>query len=47
MRELQEITRNIRSELLQRIDRPTLEAALTVLQEISQTVETTLAGKDR
>ncbi len=47
VRELQEITRSIRSELLQRIDRPTLEAALSVLQEISQTVEMTLADKDR
>ncbi|HHV67391.1 MarR family winged helix-turn-helix transcriptional regulator [Brucella intermedia] len=47
VRELQEITRSIRSELLQRIDRSTLEAALSVLREISQTVETTLADKDR
>jgi len=47
VRELQEITRSIRSDLLQRIDRPTLGAALSVLQEISQTVETTLADKDR
>ncbi|KAB2704625.1 MULTISPECIES: MarR family winged helix-turn-helix transcriptional regulator [Brucella] len=47
VRELQEITRNIRSELLQKFDPKSLETALTVLQEISQTVETTLAGKDR
>lgn len=47
VRELQEITRSIRSELLQRIDGSTLEAAFSVLREISQTVETTLADKDR
>lgn len=47
VRELQDITRAIRSELLHRIDRPSLEAALSVLQEISRTAETTLAGKDR
>lgn len=47
VRELQEITRSIRADLLQRIGRPSLEAALVVLREISQTAETTLADKDR
>lgn len=46
-RQLQEITQAIRGELLQRIDPKALETALTVLQEISHTVETALAEKDR
>ena len=45
--DLKEITRNIRSELLQHIDGPSLEAALLVLQQISQTAETTLTDKER
>ena len=47
VRDLKEITRNIRSELLQHIDEPSLEAAFLVLQQISQTAETTLGGKER
>ena len=44
---LKEITQAIRAELLQKIDQKSLETTLTVLQEISQTVEATLADKDR
>lgn len=47
VKQLQEITQAIRAELLQKIDQKSLETALTVLQEISQTVEATLADKDR
>lgn len=47
VKQLQGITQAIRAELLQRVDRNSLETALTVLQEISQTVETALADKDR
>lgn len=47
VKQLQDITQTIRAELLQRVDRTSLETALTVLQEISQTVETALADKDR
>lgn len=47
VRELQEITRHMRSELLQRVDRQSLETALSVLQEVSETVEAMLADKDR
>ncbi|GLU27217.1 MULTISPECIES: MarR family winged helix-turn-helix transcriptional regulator [Brucella/Ochrobactrum group] len=47
VKQLQEITQGIRAELLQKIDQKSLETALTVLQEISQTVEATLADKDR
>lgn len=47
VKKLKEITQAIRSELLQRIDQKSLETTLTVLQEISQTVEATLADRDR
>ncbi|MBK0023175.1 MarR family winged helix-turn-helix transcriptional regulator [Brucella pseudogrignonensis] len=47
VKQLQEITQAIRAELLQKIDQKSLETALSVLQEISQTVEATLADKDR
>ncbi|GAA5627607.1 transcriptional regulator SlyA [Brucella sp. NBRC 12953] len=47
VKQLQEITQAIRAELLQKIDQKSLETALTVLQEINQTVEATLADKDR
>lgn len=47
VRELQEATRSIRSELLHRMDNQTLRATLTVLQDIIQTVDTTLADKGR
>lgn len=47
VKQLQEITQAIRAELLQKIDQKSLETALSVLQEINQTVEATLADKDR
>ena len=47
VKQLQAITQAIRAELLQRISPQALETALTVFQEISQTVETALTDKDR
>ncbi|MCV9909283.1 MarR family transcriptional regulator [Brucella sp. HL-2] len=45
VKQLQDVTQAIRAELLQRIDQKSLETALSVLHEISQTVETALTEK--
>ncbi len=45
VKQLQDVTQAIRTELLQRIDQKSLETALSVLHEISQTVETALTEK--
>lgn len=47
VKELQELIRSIRAQLLQNIDRASLETALSVLSEFTRTIETMQPGTDR
>ncbi|MDH7786125.1 MarR family transcriptional regulator for hemolysin [Ochrobactrum sp. 19YEA23] len=46
VRELQDVTHHIRAELLEKIDRQSLENALFVLQEVTRTAEFALVPQD-